>query len=105
MNTLKDPVERIRMLEKEYEAQKENARSEMKHSIALAGRSGERLIEDSRASAEVEIRQMMAEASLRAEARSREIAAESRAACDQCRAAAQQRMEEAVAYIVRRVVN
>ena len=105
MDTLKDPVERIRTLEKEYEAQKENARSEMKHSIALAGRSGKRLIEDSRASAEVEIRQMMAEASLRAAQRSEEIAAASRTACDQCRIAAQQRMEEAVTYIVGRVVS
>ena len=85
--------------------QKNEAQARAKQTVAEARGAGEELLAKARAEAEAQVKGYMAEAEERASHHTEQVLEETKQSCGALRQAAEGRMAEAVALIVRRVVD
>ena len=84
---------------------KDNINRDAKRRIAVEQRAAAREIEDSRRNADVEVRQLMAEAEQRAGEETEKILAKARTECEKMQSAARANLERAAQWIAEEVVN
>jgi len=84
---------------------KDNINRDAKRRIAVEQRAAAREIEDSRRNADVEARQLMAEAEQRAGEETEKILAKARTECEKMQSAARANLERAAQWIAEEVVN
>ena len=84
---------------------KDNINRDAKRRIAVEQRAAAREIEDSRRNADVEERQLMAEAEQRAGEETEKILAKARTECEKMQSAARANLERAAQWIAEEVVN
>ena len=99
-NMAMEELQQVQELEKELAAQYAAAQADAKRRIAAA-----REIEDSRRNADVEVRQLMAEAEQRAGEETEKILAKARTECEKMQSAARANLERAAQWIAEEVVN
>ena len=100
-NMAMEELQQVQELEKELAAQYAAAQADAKRRIAVAARE----IEDSRRNADVEARQLMAEAEQRAGEETEKILAKARTECEKMQSAARANLERAAQWIAEEVVN
>lgn len=100
-----DAIKQVTQVEREAAEKLASAQTQVKKIISDAKEEGARLAEQSRISAEAQAKNLMMEAELEAAKNSAAIIEETGRECDQLRALAEGRMDDAVAMIVGRVVS
>ena len=103
-NMAMEELQQVQELEKELAAQYAAAQADAKRRIAVEQRAAAREIEDSR-NADVEARQLMAEAEQRAGEETEKILAKARTECEKMQSAARANLERAAQWIAEEVVN
>ena len=98
-NMAMEELQQVQELEKELAAQYAAAQADAKRRIAVEQRAAAREIEDSRRNADVEARQLMAEAEQRAGEE------KARTECEKMQSAARANLERAAQWIAEEVVN
>ena len=107
-NMAMEELQQVQELEKELAAQYAAAQADAKRRIAVEQRAAAREIEDSRRNADVEARQLMAEAEQRAGEETEKILfyiAKARTECEKMQSAARANLERAAQWIAEEVVN
>ena len=99
-NMAMEELQQVQELEKELTAQYAAAQADAKRRIAV-----DREIEDSRRNADVEARQLMAEAEQRAGEETEKILTKARTECEKMQSAARANLERAAQWIAEEVVN
>lgn len=100
-----EAIKQVAQTEAETKQRKADAAAAAKKLIADAERAGQETLRSARAEAEAKTKELMAQAEERAAIRTAEIAAQSKQECAALRSAAEGKLEEAAALIVRRVVS
>ena len=103
-NMAMEELQQVQELEKELTAQYAAAQADAKRRIAVEQRAAAREIEDSR-NADVEARQLMAEAEQRAGEETEKILTKARTECEKMQSAARANLERAAQWIAEEVVN
>ena len=98
-------IKKVTETEQNTWAKKAEAQAEAKQIVAGAQKAGVALVEEARAKADEQIRELMAQAEELAGQQSKETLAANDAACQAMRRQAQGRLDQAADLIVRRVVN
>ena len=96
-------IQQVEELERESQRRREAAVAQSKQQ--LAQKAARKLLDDSRAQAEAQVRQMMAQAEERAAKTAEGILVQARQDCEVLKGAAQSRLEGAAASIVEKVVK
>lgn len=104
-NMAMEELQQVQELEKELAAQYAAAQADAKRRIAVEQRAAAREIEDSCRNADVEARQLMAEAEQRAGEETEKILAKARTECEKMQSAARANLERAAQWIAEEVVN
>ena len=100
-----EAIQQVTELERTVKQEKEAAAAESKQRILEAQRSARRQVEESRQNAEAETRQMMAEAEQEAAKWTASVLEQARLDCEEKREGARGRVEQAVAFLVEKVVK
>lgn len=100
-----EAIQQVARTEEAARAQKAEAQAQAKRLVAEAKKEGEALLADARRQAEVEAGALLAQAEERANLRTAQIAAQYKEECAALRGAAEAKLDEAAALIVRRVVS
>ena len=100
-----EAIEKISGAEQRMQEEKAAAAASAKKCVSDAQRDGKALVEAARTRAEEKGKQLMKEAEDRAQQRTAEILEEARKDGEALSTTASEHMEEAVQFIVRRVVN
>ena len=100
-----EAIQQVTELERTVKQEKEAAAAESKQRILEAQRSARRQVEESRQNAEAETRQMMAEAEQEAAKWTASVLEQARLDCEEKKQEARGRLEQAVAFLVDKVVK
>lgn len=100
-----EAIKKVAQTEAETKQRKADAAAAAKKMVSDAHLAGEEALRSAVAKADAQTKQMMLQAEERAATRALEIAAQSKEDCAALCAAAENKLDEAAALIVRRVVN
>ncbi|MCD7918400.1 MAG: putative porin [Clostridiales bacterium] len=100
-----EAVKQVTEAEERAKARKAEAQQEAKKLASDAEKAGQATVQQARQAAGDAVAELMAQAEQWAGVRTNQIIRETEGACDQLRAQAQQRLEQAASLIVERVVN
>ncbi|MCD8368711.1 MAG: hypothetical protein LUC48_11985 [Clostridiales bacterium] len=100
-----EAVKQVTEAEERAKARKAEAQQEAKKLAADAEKAGQATVQRARQAAGDAVAELMTQAEQWAGVRTDQIIREAEGACDQLRAQAQQRLEQAASLIVERVVN
>ena len=100
-----EAIKQVAEAEEATKLRKTEAAAAAKQLVAEAEKAGKRVLASARAEAEAQVKTLIAQAGERAERDTAEAAAQTEAECAALRKAAEVKLEEAAALIVRRVVN
>lgn len=100
-----EAIQKVTEIEQEARQRQEAAAAEAKQRVMMAQRAGQRLLEDTHLTVEGEVKQMMADAEAQAASWTQQVLAQAREECEEMKAQARTRLDQAAARIVERVVN
>ena len=100
-----EAIQQVTQAEASAQEKKLAAYAQAKQIIREAERAGQLLLEQARQKAETETREAMANAEKNAAKRAKQVLAENTNACNLLCSAAESRLNEAAALIVKRIVN
>lgn len=100
-----EAIKQVAQTEAETKQRKAEAVAAAKKLVADAEQAGKETLRSARAEAETKAKELLVQAEERAAVRTAEIAAQSKQECVNLRSAAEHKLEEAAALIVRRVVS
>lgn len=100
-----EAIKQVTQTEADTKQRKVDAAAAAKKLVADAERAGQDAVQNARAEAEAKAKELMSQAEANAAQRAVEIAAQAEAECAALRNAAEGKLEEAAALIVRRVVS
>ncbi len=100
-----EDIHKVTQTEQDARAKKADAQAEAKQIIAADRKAGAAEVERARADAQAQVKAWMAQAESEAGERARQTAQANDEACRTLRQKARERMDEAAALIVRKVVN
>lgn len=98
-------IRQVAEMEENTKKMLENTAAEGKQQILEAQRAARQLLETSRQEAEGEARQMMADAERQAAVWTEEALASARTECEEMKARAQDKLDQAAAFLMEKVVN
>ncbi len=99
-----ESIKRVTEAEQTAQTQKSEAILRARKMVGDAEKAGQAALNEAKAGAQAEVSALMAEAETAAAAKEKEIMSASQEACDALRTAAAQKLQEAAALIVERVV-
>ncbi len=100
-----EAMKRVTETEQQGQQRRAEAAAAAKRTVSEADRAGAAALEEARSRAEAQVQGFMREAEEKASKHTAQVTAETQKACDALRRAAEGRMDQAAALIVRRVVN
>ena len=100
-----EAIKKVTETEQDTQTRKAEAAATAKKLVADADKAGRELVESARREAEERVKGFMKDAEQRAAEHNEAVLAQAAASCDALRRAAEARLEEDAALIVRRVVN
>ena len=100
-----DAIKQVTQAEQSTRDRKAEAMAAAKRTVADAERDGKARLAEARAQAESQVRELLARADETAARHTDEVLEQARQACRGLQEKAEGRLEEAAAFIVRRVVN
>lgn len=98
-------IRQVAEIEENSQKMLENAAADGKQRVLEAQRAARQLLETSRQEAEGEVRRMMADAERQAAAWTEEALASAQTECEEKKARAQDKLDQAAAFLMEKVVN
>ena len=100
-----EAIQKVTQIEQEAKRRKEAASAEGKQKILVTQRAAQRLLEEARANAETEVRQMMAQAEEQAAQSASQVLEQARQESEAMKQTARKRLDLAAELIVEKVVK
>lgn len=100
-----EAVQKVTEAEQKAREQKVEAEARAKRIVAEAEKAGKERLAEARAGAEAQVRELMTRAEAQAALHTETVMAETRRSCDSLRSGARDKLADAAALIVRKVVG
>lgn len=100
-----EELKRVTETEQLIQSRKEAAMAECRHQLVAAQKEGQRILEESRQTAEASVKEMILQAEQAAQGTTKTRLDEAAKSCETLKQSAQTRLEQAATLIAERVVN